>query len=249
MRVLAINIGNSTVSGGVFFDGRLVRRIQAPLEQVATRAGFCRVFSRALSGKFNSAALASVVPPVTEAIAAAVQTLTGCKPRILTGPTQAILRIRYVNPSAMGSDRVAAAIGAHHLYPLQAALVVDCGTATTVTALSRDGVVLGGAILPGLGLWSEMLAAKTAQLPKVPPKIVRRVIGRSPSEGIAAGIHVGHVGAIRELVARMKREAFGRGKSLVIATGGAAAHFEAESLFDVIEPDLVLRGLCTFAQS
>ena len=47
----------------------------------------------------------------------------------------------------------------------------------------------------------------------------------------------------------MKREAFGRGKSLVIATGGAAAHFAAESLFDVIEPDLVLRGLLAFAQS
>ena len=249
MRILAINVGNSTVSGGIFFDGRLVRRVQAPIALVATRPGFRRVFGRAISGKFNSAALASVVPRATPAIASAVQSLTGCEPKLLTGSSQAILRSRYLDPAAMGSDRVAAALGAPHLYPHQAAVVVDCGTATTVTALSRDGTVLGGAILPGLGLWSEMLAAKTAQLPKVPHKIVRRVVGRSPAEGIAAGIHVGHAGAIRELVTRMKREAFGRGKSLVIATGGAAAHFAAESLFDVIEPDLVLRGLLAFAQS
>ncbi len=249
MRVLTLNVGNTMISGAVFFDGRLTKRVQTPLAEASSAAGFRRRILAALKGRFDFAAVASVVPTATPVVLTETAKAIGFSPRLLTGPAQHTLKIGYKEPGALGSDRVAAALGAHWLYPHQSALVVDCGTATTVTALSKDGHVLGGAILPGVTLWSETLVQRTAQLPRTIPAISRKLVGRSPAEGIVAGIHFGHVGAIREITTRMRREAFGRGKAIVIGTGGHAAQFTLESVFDLIEPDLVLQGLCQFAQS
>src|SRR5476649_2638109 len=73
----------------------------------------------------------------------------------------------YRDPSQLGCDRFAAAIAAHALAPGQAVIVANCGTATTIDAITADGVFLGGMILPGLGLMASSLARNTAQLPQI----------------------------------------------------------------------------------
>ena len=75
-----------------------------------------------------------------------------------------------------------------------------------------------------------------------------RALGRSPEEAIASGVFYGHVGAIRETIDRVRREAFGRSHCVVIGTGGGVRLFASEGLFDVIEPALVLLGLAAFAR-
>ena len=82
-------------------------------------------------------------------------------------PQLAGVRNAYRDPFQLGCDRFAAAIGAHALAPGQAVIVATCGTATTIDALSADGVFLGGMILPGLGLMASSLARDTAQLPQI----------------------------------------------------------------------------------
>ena len=49
------------------------------------------------------------------------------------------VRNSYRNPAQLGSDRWAALIGARHLMGARAAMVVVCGTATTIDFLSPDG--------------------------------------------------------------------------------------------------------------
>jgi type III pantothenate kinase len=175
----------------------------------------------------------------------------GIRPMRLGADSGHGLRIGYRRPSELGADRVAAALGARAVLSGRDAIIVDCGTATTVTALRRDGTLVGGAIIPGAGLWSEILAARTAQLPRAAQRRPRGAIGRSPREAIAAGAFVGQAGAIRELVARIRSEAFPRARGRrppgVIATGGGAADLASEGLFDRIDAALVLRGLCAFA--
>jgi len=127
-------------------------------------------------------------------------------------------------------------------------IVVDCGTATTVTALSKQGILLGGAILPGLGLWPEMLATRTAQLPRVALKRPAVALGRSTQQGLQSGFFHGHAGAIRELTQRIGAEAFGRASVVVIGTGGYAALLTRENLFTVYQPELILTGLHFFAR-
>jgi type III pantothenate kinase len=73
----------------------------------------------------------------------------------------------YRNPAQLGCDRFAAAIAGHALAPGHDIVVANCGTATTIDAVTGDGMFLGGMILPGLGLMASSLARNTAQLPQI----------------------------------------------------------------------------------
>jgi type III pantothenate kinase len=250
MRTWVADLGNSTLFVGVFVDGRLTRCFRVPTAVALTKSGLAREVAPRLGGRFDAAALCSVVPAHTDAVARALATVTGCPPAQLTTET-VDLRIAYRRASELGRDRLACALGARTLFPRRDAVVVDCGTATTVTAISRHGIVEGGAILPGLGLWPEMLALRTAQLPAVPlDGRSPAALGRSTRDGLRAGILLGHAGAIRELTQRVAREAFGaRARPVIVGTGGHAGRFAREKLFTVIEPDLILTGLNAFAEA
>lgn len=242
MRTLALSVGNTSLFGGVFVNGRLSRTFRLAHGELRTL--------RARVGKsLDAAALCSVVPALTSKVVDQIQHDWRIEPKVLTADSPHGLTIGYRRPRELGTDRLTAALGARALFPRRNVLVVDCGTATTMTALHRDGRLLGGAILPGATLWAEALAARTAQLPRVAPQRPRTAVGRSPAEAIASGIYFGHLGAVRELVTRVRREAFGRRAVTVIGTGGHAPLFARESLFDALVPDLVLRGLHVFAAS
>ena len=79
----------------------------------------------------------------------------------------------------MGSDRIADAMGAVKLFPERNLIVVDFGTATTVCAVSKDRVFLGGNIMPGIRLAMEALESKTAKLPSVEIKPAKEAMGKS----------------------------------------------------------------------
>ena len=247
MRALLLNIGNTTLLGGVVDRGQLRSRFRVPVGDVATKAGLRRVLATKVRGNIDRVALCSVVPELTLPVCAGVKLALGVAPLVLHAESDHGLTIGYKRPGELGADRVAAALGAHSTYPGRDLIVVDFGTATTVTAVTAEGAVVGGAILPGYGLWAQMLAVRTAQLPKVNAAVPRQALGRTPREAIAAGLHYGHAGAVRELVERISREVFGQKHPLVLATGGNAARFERENVFAELAPDLILLGLHAFA--
>ncbi len=131
------------------------------------------------------------------------------------------VRNAYRTPGQLGSDRFAAAIGAHALYPGQALIVATCGTATTVDALSADGVFLGGMILPGVATMAASLAANTAQLPHIGARIdAVTPFADNTDDAIASGCLAAQVGAIERAVAVHAQQA---GGAQCIISGGAAA--------------------------
>ena len=227
----------------------LVACFRVPIRDAASARGFARLVARRVLGPIDRAALCSVVPTLTAPISRHIQRTFGIAPEILTADAPHGLKIDYRRPRELGTDRLAAALGARVLYPKMNVIVVDCGTATTVTALRRDGVLAGGAIFPGLSLWADLLAVRTAQLPRIALRRPRAAVGRSPREAMASGLYHGHAGAIRELIQRVHAEAFGRQKAVVIGTGGHASRFAREKLFTVLAPDLILTGLRAFAAS
>jgi type III pantothenate kinase len=239
-RIFVASIGNTSVFAGVVSGERQEKAFRldpAELGQLTAR----------VRGEIDAAAICSVVPALTEEAVRLVRRAWKVEAQRLTADSDHGLKIAYREPRRLGADRVAAALGAQALFPRRNVIVVDGGTATTVTALRRDGVLLGGAIFPGFMLWPEMLAARTAQLPRIAPAAPRHAIGRSPEEGIASGVFFGHVGAMRETVARVRSEAFGRAGCVVVGTGGNAPRFARAGVFDVLEPNLVLVGLRRFA--
>jgi len=133
-------------------------------------------------------------------------------------PERAGVKNGYRNPAQLGCDRFAAAIGAHALAPGQAVIVANCGTATTIDAVTADGVFLGGMILPGLGLMATSLARNTAQLPQIAQG------GKLPSgfadntdDAILSGLLAAQAGAIDHACALHRAEA-------CLVSGGAAAY-------------------------
>ncbi|MGE5651996.1 type III pantothenate kinase [Noviherbaspirillum sp. UKPF54] len=132
------------------------------------------------------------------------------------------VRNAYRNPTQLGCDRFASAIGAHALFPDQPLIVATCGTATTIDAISADGVFIGGMILPGLGLMASSLASNTAQLPQVAQGLdIADPFADNTDAAIASGCIAAQAGAIeRALAAHAQRSG---GRVQCILSGGAAA--------------------------
>ncbi|CAH0152858.1 Type III pantothenate kinase [Massilia sp. Bi118] len=148
------------------------------------------------------------------------------------------LRNRYRNPTQLGADRFAAALGARTLVPGKALAVATCGTATTVDGVTADGDFVGGMILPGLGLMLSSLARGTAQLPEtsaaatLPPAFADNTL-----DAIRSGCIAAQAGAIERAFAALPAE-------LCIVSGGAAGHVApALSLPCRMLDNIVLVGL------
>lgn len=138
-----------------------------------------------------------------------------------SAPEAAGVRNHYRHPQQLGSDRFASAIGAHALYPDEALVVVTCGTATTVDAVTPDGGFLGGMILPGLGLMASSLAANTAQLPRVGDRIeIVTPFADNTIDAIVSGCVAAQTGAIERALAALGRE---HGRVRCLLSGGAGA--------------------------
>lgn len=159
---------------------------------------------------------------------------------------QAGVRNSYRHPAQLGCDRFAAMIGAHALFPEQALIVATCGTATTVDAITADGLFVGGMILPGLGLMATSLARNTAHLPQVAQNSLKLYpFASNTSDAIISGCIAAQTGAIEHATALHAERS---NEVLCVLSGGAALsiapHLSAEHQ---IVDNLVLIGLHTVA--
>jgi type III pantothenate kinase len=247
--LLALDVGNSQIHGGVFDGDALQLQFRKTTTPIGSSDEF-GVFLRAVlrengvdPAAVDHVAICSVVPPVAYPLRAACVKYFDCEPFVLQAGVKTGLKIKYRNPAEVGADRVACAIAAAHLHPGRDVLVVDCGTATTIEVVTATGDYLGGAILPGIGISSEMLSSRTAKLPRVEIARPENALGRTSAESIQSGLYHGHVGAIRNVLAALVAECFAGQRPRVIGTGGFARLFADEKLFDEIVPELVLFGL------
>ncbi|MBI5429140.1 MAG: type III pantothenate kinase [Nitrosomonadales bacterium] len=146
----------------------------------------------------------------------------------------------YHNAAQLGSDRWAALIAAWNLVRGKC-LVVNCGTATTVDALSGQGEFLGGLILPGVELMQRSLAGATNQLKMSAGKFVPFPL--NTADALFSGSIQASCGAIERQQALL-----GDDSAPVILGGGAAGVLQPYLGAARSVDDLVLRGLLLIAQ-
>ena len=139
-------------------------------------------------------ALASVVPSLTDAVAAFAERHEAGL--LVAGAGTIPIAVRVDRPGEVGADRLVNALAAARLYGTPA-VVVDLGTATTFDCVAGDGAYVGGAIAPGLALGLEALAARTAKLPRIELRAPDRAIGRDTVSAMQSGAVLGHAGARR----------------------------------------------------
>ena len=121
-------------------------------------------------------------------------------------------------------------------------MVVGYGTATTFSAVTREGEFVGAAIAPGIQISLDALVSRTAKLPQVALEVPNGPIGRDTVAALQAGIVYGFVGQTEGIVARFKH-AIGE-DARVVATGGLASVIARyTTVIEAVEPHLVLTGL------
>jgi type III pantothenate kinase len=155
--------------------------------------------------------------------------------------------VDYPRPETIGADRLANALAARVRFGAPV-LVVDFGTAVTFDVVDARGNYVGGVIAPGLSAMTDYLHERTALLPRVRIRAVRRYLGRSTEEAMRIGAVHGYRGLVRELIAGLRRELEAPGMP-VVATGGYAG-LMARGLPEIrkVNSLLTLEGLRLFFQ-
>ena len=247
--ILALDIGNTQIYGGLFDHDRVVirfRKSSRPPTSADELGLFLRGVMRENGGEPTAVeriACCSVLPDAIYAVRHCCRKYFAIDPFVLGAGAKTGLKIRYRNPLELGPDRVAAAIAATHLYPGENLIIVDFGTATTIDAVAANREHLGGLILPGLRIQMESLVEHTARLPAVEIRSDIEFLGRSTVECIQAGLYYGSIAAVAGLTHEIRSRVFADQPCRVVATGGFSRLFESNAAFNAFVPDLVLIGL------
>ena len=204
--ILAIDIGNTNIVLGGLEEEKILFEARMATDLIKTSDQYCAELKNMLAlfevtpEMIDGSIVSSVVPPVLNSVKTAIRKLTG-------------------KTCLVGSDLIVAAVAAIQEYgaPL---LLVDMGTATTITAVDASGTFLGGCICPGVKISMEALTGRTAQLPGISLEEPQRAIGRNTRDCMRSGIMFGAAAMLDGLLDRMEAELGVPVK--VIATGGIA---------------------------
>jgi type III pantothenate kinase len=250
--LLAVDVGNTNVTIGLFRNGALVATRRAGTHARTTADELEHLLDALLAlddasfADVSAVVAASVVPSVTDALEAIASRRE--RPLLVASAGTVPLAVRTERPADIGADRLVNALAAARIHGTPA-VVVDLGTATTFDCVAADGAFVGGAIAPGLELGLDALAGRTAKLPRVELREPDRAIGRDTVGAIQSGAILGYRGLVEGLLGRIRDElADGTGEPgdvRVILTGGLSAAPWARAIqgVDAIDPDLTLKGL------
>lgn len=221
--IIAVDIGNTNIVLGCIEDDKILFEARMATDLIKTSDQYCAELKTMLSlfevspEDIDGSIISSVVPPVLNSFKTAIRKLTGCSALVVGPGIKTGLNIRMDNPSEVGSDLIVAAVAAIAEYgaPL---LLVDMGTATTITAIDESGAFVGGCICPGVKISMEALTGRTAQLPGISLDEPRCAIGKNTRDSMRSGIMLGAAAMLDGLLDRMEAE-LGT-KVTVVATGG-----------------------------
>ena len=146
----------------------------------------------------------------------------------------------YLEPQTLGADRWLALIAARQIYQGSLA-VIDCGTAVTCDALSKEGVFLGGVISAGPKIAADALVKKAAHL-DLDEMHYPGAFNTDTASAVSAGSLIFTVGGIEKVLNEFRSQL--GDKIRVLMTGGWADTLAPLMDLDAaVYPDLVLQGI------
>ncbi len=257
---LAVLLGNTTCRMALM-DGIEVRRrlVFSHAELSAPEAGE-RVRELCGGAVVEEAGLCSVVPGLESSVEVLLQAAGLAPPRRVVPGVSAFFPSRYRSMGTLGADRYCGVLAAKEKYGVPL-IVVDCGTATTINVVDRDGVFLGGAIAPGVMTMLRAMHEHTAQLPPLFPgstmeelsdntllqKESSSMIGEDTASSMRSGSAFFTRFAVEGMAAEVKNLI--GDKTPLVLTGGNALILLGAGLHckpQVFDEDLLLRGIIFF---
>lgn len=245
--ILTVDAGNSHIVMGAFQEDTLqfVGKISSHRHQTADELAVQMQAVLALHGvelpAIRGSILSSVVPQTTRALVEAIRFLTKKAP-LLVGPgIRTGIHILIDNPAQLGGDLLVDCVAAASLYP-KPLIVIDMGTATSLSVVNEKNCMIGGAIAPGFALSLEALSAGTAQLPYISADAPKKAIGTNTIDCMRSGIVLGTASMLDGMIARFEEEL--QQTCFVVATGTAAQEICRHTKREIhYNPNLLLEGL------
>lgn len=251
--LLAIDVGNTNVCFALFQQQELVYFWRArtnsnyTVDEWAVWLGQLLNLHHLSFENIKETILCSVVPNLVNVLQELCQRYLKSVPLVVGSASLNLGILSKIDcPGEEGADMMVNAVAAHTLYkgPL---LIIDFGTATTISFVDIDGNFCGTAIAPGINCSLEALYKATAKLPMISITRPQNVIGTNTIDSMMGGLFWGYVAMIEGLVARAQAECAERFKAQkikVIATGGLGGLIKpATDVIDIYDPNLTLNGL------
>lgn len=233
-RIIA-DLGNSRLKLAVFQSGKIIYHTECKPESASGKI-------KSLQGKYHADSfIMSSVRENSEKL------FTGLKAKfktalMLSHKTPIPIKNCYESPDTLGKDRLAAVVGAAHLFPKKNILIFDAGTALTMDFINAQNQYLGGIISPGLQMRNKALNHFTGKLPLIKQNRNKpELFGKNTLQALDAGIKNGLLFEIETYIKHFKKKY----KSLtVLFTGGDTFFFEKNIKNSIFaEPYLIMIGL------
>lgn len=250
--LLAIDVGNTNIVLGCFDKDKILFRERLSTNQQATALEYISGIKMALDmhgvekDAIQDAIISSVVPSVTATLREAVGKYIHKRVMVVGPGIKTGLSIMIDNPAQLGSDLVVDAVAGLQEYPAPM-IIIDMGTATTLSLINEKKQYIGGVISTGMAASMDALVSRTSQLPKISFESPKKIIGSNTIDCMKSGILYGTACMLDGMITRMEQEL---GQSCtVIATGGLARIVVPLCTHEMIlDDDLLLKGLYAIYQ-
>jgi type III pantothenate kinase len=229
---LVIDIGNTSIKAGLFANNKLL------------------LFNRykTISDLYNDQTIFKdarkcIIGSVVNGAEDVMDKLNNILPTTLFCSTSKIpLTNLYQSATTLGSDRIAASVGAYSLYPNNNVLVIDVGTCIKYNFTNNHNQYIGGAISPGILMRFKALNQHTSKLPLIDADFsFDKLIGTNTQESILSGVIFGSIAEIDHTIS-MYLEQY---PNLICVLTGGDSEYLAKRLKNTIfaHQNLVLVGL------
>ena len=249
MNIIAIDIGNTNISIGLFLEGKeqFIKSIpggsRAKLKSCLKSAwAKIPVAESSKEKKHDGVIVLSSVKTIwTKIVREIAKDDLGEKIYIIGKEIPLPMSLWVDEPEKVGTDRVVSAAAAYDVVE-DAVVVADFGTAVTIDLVDGNGIFLGGVICPGFEISAKALKENTAQLPKTKITRPKAPFGKNTIEAINCGLYYSAIGMLQEVVRRYAEE-IGKWPQTII-TGAAAKVIRDDCEFiDSWVPNLVVKGV------
>ena len=183
-RLLVLDIGNTSVTGGLYHRGRVTHVHRIAETRKRTMAASDTLVELSNRHELIDCVISSVVPELVKPWSRMAKSWTGRQAILVTHKTPMPVGITFPRAETIGADRLANACGAYSRYGAPC-IVIDIGTALTFDIVKPDEGYVGGVIGPGLPLMFDYMAEKTALLPHITPMKLKRSVGKKHRGGHA----------------------------------------------------------------
>lgn len=245
--ILAIDMGNTHTEIGLLEGDKILMSERIKTDPGKTETEYAVllhtifVIHHIEMEKIEGCVMSSVVPPLTNILCESIKEVTGCETLVVGPGVRNGLKLRMDEPRHVGTDLVVDAVAAVDRYGAPC-IVIDMGTATTLTYIDEEKVYRGGMIVPGVAISLEALESRTAQLPHISFGKPGRVVGTNTIDCMKSGIIYGQAAMLDGLIDRIREEMHTGAKA--VATGGLAGVIVPYCRHDVaIDRELILHGL------